>query len=441
MSKHAGVEIEKILPGSPAFLAGIAPGDTLISTNGHRVHDAIDFMFHRGEGELNVLVSRKDKRISCRVPLKEGQDAGIVLKPFKIRTCTNRCIFCFVNQLPRGLRKSLYVKDEDYRMSFLYGNYITLTNLTSQDKRRIIQQRLSPIYLSVHSTNRAVRNAMLGNPKAQDVLKEIEFFKENRIRMHCQIVLTPGFNDGKELERTIRDLYKFYPYVSSIAVVPVGLTAYRKTTPKVRPVEKDDALRALELIGSFRKRFGKKHGDPIVYGADELYIKAGTEFPPLREYGDLPQIENGVGLVPLFLHQSKRIKIPQGDGRRRFVTFTGASFYPYLSRFAERLGKSGIDIDVVGVENMYFGRSVTVAGLLTGRDVMRSLPERVKKDDILLIPDVVMREGDALFLDDVSLGDLEDLLGTKTVLIPATPKGIVDAVATLSRATPVKAAN
>lgn len=432
MRKHPGVEIEKILPESPAYHAGIAAGDAVISINGHRVHDAIDFMFYRSEGELTVVIRRKDKRISCKLLLKEGQDAGIELKPFKIKTCTNRCIFCFVSQLPKGLRKSLYIKDEDYRMSFLYGNYITLTNLTSQDKKRIVQQRLSPLYLSIHSTNRVVRNAILGNPKAQDVLKEIEFFREHRIRMHCQIVLSPGFNDGKELERTVRDLYKFYPYVSSIAVVPVGLTAHRKTAPGLRPVDKADALLALGLIDSFQKRFRKKHGDPIVYGADELYIKAEADLRPFREYGDLPQIENGVGMVPLFLQQSKRMKIPQGKGKKKFITFTGTSFYPYLSRFADKLTKSGYEIAVIAVENMFFGRSVTVAGLLTGRDVMRALSDTVKEEDILLVPDVVMREGDERFLDDVSIGDLEDLLGVKVVLIPSTPKGLVDAVTALS---------
>jgi putative radical SAM enzyme (TIGR03279 family) len=432
MLKHPCAEIEEVLPDSPAFQAGLAAGDAIISINGHRVLDAIDFMFYRNEGELNIVVRRKDKRVSCRLLLKEGEDAGIGLRPFKIKTCTNRCIFCFVSQLPKGLRKSLYVKDEDYRMSFLYGNYITLTNLTSQDKKRIAQQRLSPLYLSIHSTNRAVRNTILGNPKAQDVLKEIEFFKEHKIRMHCQIVLSPGFNDGKELERTIRDLYKFYPYVSSIAVVPVGLTAHRKTTPRLRPVEKADALLALGLIDSFHKRFKKKHGDPIVYGADELYIKAEAEFKPLREYGDLPQIENGVGMVPLFLHHSKRIRIPQGKGKKRFITFTGSSFYPYLSRFAEKLAKSGFDIHVVAVENTYFGKSVTVAGLLTGRDVMKALSDSVKMDDILLVPDVVTKEGEEVFLDDVSSRDLEDLLGVQTVLIPSTPKGLLDAVAALA---------
>ena len=432
MLSHPSSEIENVLSDSPAALAGIAPGDVIVSINGHRINDAIDFMFHRNEGELNVVIKRKDKRISCKLALIEGQDAGIVMKPFKIRTCTNRCIFCFVNQLPRGLRKSLYVKDEDYRMSFLYGNYITLTNLTSQDKRRIAQQRLSPLYLSIHSTNRAVRNTILGNARAQDVMKEIAFFKEHRIRMHCQIVLTPGVNDGKELERTIRDLYKYYPYVSSIAVVPVGLTAHRKTAPKLRPVEKEDALLAIALIDSFQKRFMKKHGDSIVYGADELYIKAGLEFKPLREYGDLPQIENGVGMAPLFLSQSKRIKIPQGKGKKRFLTFTGTSFYPYLSRFAEKLTKVGFDVDVIAVENTFFGKSVTVAGLLTGRDVMKALSDSVKKDDVVLVPDVVMKDGDKVFLDNVSVRDLEDLFGATTVLIPSTPKGMVDALAALS---------
>ncbi|MCL5024166.1 MAG: DUF512 domain-containing protein [Nitrospirae bacterium] len=425
-------EIEEILPGSPAHRCGIVPGDIVVSINGHPVRDVIDLMFLGGERELNILVRRKEKKLPIRIALKEGENHGIVMRPFKIRTCVNKCIFCFVNQLPKGLRKTLYVKDEDYRMSFLYGNYITLTNLSAQDRKRIAQQSLSPLYLSIHSTDKAVRNTLLGSAKAQDVLKEIASFKSHKIRMHCQIVLCPGFNDGKQLEKTIRDLYKFYPYVSSIAVVPVGLTAYRKAAPKLRSVEKADALQALGLIDAFRKRFKKKHGDPIVYGADELYIKAGTDFEPLREYGDLPQIENGVGLVPSFLNQAKRIKLPQVKSRTRFVTVTGTSFYPFLQRFAERLGKADVDLEVAGVENTFFGRSVSVAGLLTGRDIMKTLSEVVKKTDIVLIPDVVMREGESVLLDDVSLRDIEDLLGAKTVVIPSTPKGLVDAVAALS---------
>ncbi len=425
---NLGAEIERVASDSLAHTAGIAAGDRIISINGHRVNDIIDFMFYRNEGELDVITGRKDKRFSVKFSLKEGQHTGIEIRPFKIKTCSNRCIFCFVNQLPKGLRRTLYIKDEDYRMSFLYGNYITLTNLTPQDKKSIVQQRLCPLYISIHSTDKAIRNSILGNAKAQDVLKEIKFFKENKIHMHCQIVLCPDVNDGKVLEKTIRDLYKFYPYVSSIAIVPVGLTSHRKAGPKLKPVEKDDALRALIQIDSFQKRFKKKHGDSIVYAADELYIKAEAEFPPLKEFGDLSQIENGVGMVPSFIHQSKKIKIPQVKGGKRFVTFTGASFFPYLYKFTDKLKKSGMDIEVISVENTYFGRSVTVTGLLTGRDVMKSLSDVVKKDDILLIPDVVLKEGDTLFLDDISIRNLEDLLGIKTEVIESTAKGLVDAI-------------
>ncbi len=432
MHNHLGAEIDRILPDSIAHTAGIAPGDSIISINGNRIGDVIDFLFHANEEELNIVVRRKEKRLSYKLCVKEGENPGIEIRPFKIKTCSNRCIFCFVSQLPKGLRRTLYVKDEDYRMSFLYGNYITLTNLSSLDKKRIVHQRLSPLYLSVHSTNKAIRNALLGNPRAPDVLREIEFFKENRIRMHCQIVLCPGINDGKELEKTIRDLYRFYPYVASIAVVPVGLTAHRKTGPKLTPVERDGALRAIAIIDSFQKRFRKKHGDSVVYGADELYIKAEAELPALHEYGDLPQIENGVGMVPLFLHHSKRVKIPQPKKKKRLITFTGTSFFPFLSRFIEKLKKGGFEGEALPVENTFFGRSVTVTGLITGRDVMKSLSGAVRKDDILLIPDVVMKEGDKVFLDDVSIQDIEDVLDIRTAVIESTPKGLVDAVTALS---------
>ncbi|HWR59775.1 MAG TPA: DUF512 domain-containing protein [Thermodesulfovibrionales bacterium] len=432
MFKTHGTEIEKVIPGGPSHAAGMADGDIVLSVNGHKVGDVIDFIYYSDERELNIVAGRKGKKLSFRLTLKEGESAGIDMKPFRVRTCTNRCIFCFVGQLPKGMRKSLYVKDEDYRMSFLYGNYITLTNLSSRDKSRIAQQKLGPLYLSVHSTNKAVRNTLLGNAKAQDILKEIAFFKENRIRMHCQIVLCPGFNDGKELQKTIRDLYKFYPYVMSIAVVPVGLTAHRKALAKLRPVEKDDAVRAIEVIDSFQKRFQKKHGDSIVYGADELYIKAGLDFPPLAAYGDLPQVENGVGMTPSFMHYARHEKIPQIKSKKRFVTFTGMSFYPYMSRFIEKLRKAGIDIEALPVENNYFGKSVTVAGLLTGRDIVKTLAEAVRKDDVLLVPDVVMKEGEKVLLDNISLQDLEELLGVTAVVVESTPRGIVDAVTALA---------
>lgn len=432
MRNRDSIEIEKIEPKSIAEREGLLTDDVLLSINGHRLSDSIDFMFYKNEPELNIVVLRKGKKISVKLIPGEAEEIGITMKPFKIKRCTNNCMFCFVLQLPKGLRKSLYIKDEDYRMSFLYGNYITLTNLSVQDKKRIAQQRLSPLYISVHSTNKSVRNTLLGNPRAADVLKELKFFKENKIRMHTQIVMCPGYNDDKELQKTVRDLYGFYPYVSSIAVVPVGLTMHRKHV--IKPVEKDDAIKAIEIIDSFQKRFRKKHGDPVVYGADELYIKAGLNFPSLKEYGELPQIENGVGMVSLFMSRAKKVKIPQSISRKkRYLTFTGESFYPYLKKVADRFfERENINLNVVPVDNTFFGRSITVTGLLTGRDVVRALSDKAEGYECLLVPDTVLREGEDVFLDDISKRDIERALGIKVKVIESTPEGIIKGMEVMS---------
>ena len=432
--KSNGIEIEEVLQEGKAAGAGLRSGDRLIAVNGSRIRDSIDLMYYCNEPELDLLVARGNE--TMHVPVETGggsSELGIELKPFNLKKCGNRCIFCFVLQLPKGMRKTLYVKDEDYRMSFLYGNYITLSGMTEGDRKRIVEQHLSPLYISVHSTDTEIRNRMLGNPKAGDILRDLRFFAEHKIRMHTQIVLCPGYNDGKELARTINDLYKFYPYVQSIAVVPVGLTAHRKKT--LAHVERKDALTALDIIHRFQTRFKRKHGEHIVFAADELYIKAAVEFPSLKNYDELSQIENGVGLVPQFLAQAKRLKIqlPEKMNKVKFVTFTGVSFYSILSRFAERLRRKGFDIEVVPVENIYFGKTVTVTGLLTGRDVIRALSEHVQNDVIMLIPDIVMREGHEVFLDDVSRQDIEEILGIKSVIIESTPAGLVDAMVKLMK--------
>lgn len=423
-----GVALEQIQPKSAAEKAGLQTGDTLVSINRHALTDSIDFMFYCKEPELDIVALRKGKKIHFKIFLKENEDIGITLSQFKIRRCNNNCLFCFVSQLPKGLRKTLYIKDEDYRMSFLYGNYITLTNLSSQDKKRIASQRLSPLYISVHSTSRSVRNTLLGSHKACDILKELRFFKENKIRMHTQIVLCPGYNDGKELEKTIRDLYGFYPYVSSIAVVPVGLTAHRRQ--EIRQVEKQDAVKAIEIIDSFQKRFRKKHGETVVYGADELYLRADASFPALKEYGELPQIENGVGMVPLFLSQAKRLKMPEAISRKkRFLTFTGVSFYPYFKKIAEKLlEKDNVKIDIVPVENTFFGKTVTVTGLLTGRDIIRAFADKTEGYECLIVPDVVLKDGKEVFLDDISKKDVEQALEIPLVVVKSTPEGILDGI-------------
>ena len=432
MKSSSGVEIESINKGSVAAKAGLLPGDRLVAVNGHEIRDVIDLMFYANGPDLNFRVIRDNSRMTFDAGIEEDSpsDLGIMLKPFKIKTCRNNCIFCFVLQLPKGLRRTLYVKDEDFRMSFLFGNYITLTNLSEADKKRIVEQRLSPLYISVHSMDTATRNRMIGKPDAEDIIKGIKFFADNKIRMHVQIVLCPGYNDNRNLHKTLTELYRFYPYVMSVAVVPVGLTMHRKKT--IRPVEKEDAIRALETISKFQSRFRKKHGEHIVFASDEMYIKAEAAFPPLKDYDDLSQIENGVGLVPLFMHQAKRIKLPQVADKaksRRFITFTGMSFYPYMSKFIDKLKKGGVDIEVAVVENSFFGRNVTVTVLITGRDVIKTLSGLVRKDDVLLIPDIVMREGDEVFLDDVSRKDIEDVLGVKAVVIESTPQGLVDAIA------------
>ncbi len=428
-----GVGIEEVSPGSIAAAAGLMQGDRLISINGQKVRDTIDLMFHSGEPQLDLRIARESR--PRNVSLKTGtgnSDLGIVLKLFNMRKCRNRCIFCFVHQLPGGMRKSLYLKDEDYRMSFLYGNYITLTGMSMEDRMRIVEQRLSPLYISVHSTDTHVRNSMLGKPDAPDILKDLKFFAGHRIRMHTQIVLCPGYNDGKELGRTISDLYRFYPYVQSIAVVPVGLTAHRKKV--LQPVGFDDARAALETIHRMQTRIMRTHGEHLVFAADELYIKAGIDMPRLEDYDELFQIENGVGLVPQFLAQARKLKIKTHENMKkiRIVTFSGTSFYPFLAKFTERLRKKGFDIEAFEVVNNFFGNSVTVTGLLTGRDVLKALTGEIRKDDVLLVPDIVMKEGDEIFLDNVSRQDVEAILGAKTLIIESSAAGLVDAVMKIS---------
>jgi putative radical SAM enzyme (TIGR03279 family) len=432
MQAEQGITIDTVSKNSPAEKAGLLPGDLLLSVNSHPLRDPIDFMFHSPEETLEIRLKRDGRNIAVTMR-REANDLGIDFKPFRVMTCKNNCLFCFVKQLPKGLRKTLYVKDEDYRLSFLYGNYITLSNLSKEDKQRIVGQRLSPLYISVHSTNKTIRNRLLGNPKAPDIMKELKFLKDNKIRFNVQIVLCPGYNDGKELPHTLNALYSFYPYVLSIAVVPVGLTIHRKQV--IRPVAKEDAEQALRTIELFQKRFMKKHGNPIVYGADELYIKAEQQFPLLREYGELHQIENGVGMVPLFLNKAKKLKVPKSlHHKKKFLTFTGVSFYPFLKKFVEKISeKENLSIDLLSVENTFFGSSVTVAGLLTGRDVIKTTLDCTEAHDVLLVPDVVLNDQNR-FLDDVTLDDMKDALGIPVRKITSTPDGLMTGVSEQVRA-------
>ncbi|MBF0486661.1 MAG: DUF512 domain-containing protein [Nitrospirae bacterium] len=417
--------IAAVIGGSLAHEAGLRIGDELISINGHTIADEIDLMFYSNDEEFSLLLKRRGKIFEKTITKAEGRCLGLELKSFKISICKNRCLFCFVNQLPKGLRKTLYIKDEDYRMSFLYGSYITLTNLSDTDRRRIIEQRLSPLYVSVHSTNEEIRKKLIGNAKAGEVLKEIRFLTKNKIKLHAQIVLCPGYNDGSDLEHTITDLRKFYPYLSSIAVVPVGLTVYGNK--KMSPVTKEDATGALSIIEAFQKKFLKKHGEQLVYAADELYLKGEAPFPPLKDYGELPQKENGVGMVPEFLHRAGKFKKLKHVPKTPISLLTGTSFYPYLKKLSEKLKKrTGVDLRVVPVENQFFGTTVTVTGLLTGRDIVRSFMGRA--DEIIFIPDVTLRDGQSVFLDDTTTDFVEEALGVKTKIIESSFEGLIKAI-------------
>lgn len=427
MQSEKGIEVDRVYPGSQAERLGLLPGDILVTVNSQALRDPIDFIFYSTDDSIEITLKRDGKSFSLRAVREEGREFGLNFKPVKAMTCNNNCLFCFVNQLPRGLRKTLYVKDDDYRMSFLFGNYVTLTNLKKEDKKRIVAQKLSPLYISVHAASKSVRNKLLGNAKAPDILKELKFLADNKIRLHTQIVLCPEYNNGKELYKTIHDLHSFYPYVSSIAVVPVGLTMYRRQT--IKPVEKEDAREALKIIESFQKRYKKKHGDSVVYGADELYIKAEIPFPPLKDYGDCPQIENGVGMVALFVNRARKLKMPKSlPHKKRFLTITGMSFYPFLKKFLKLLNMEGINIDLLPVENKFFGTSVTVSGLLTGRDVIKTLLDRTDGKDVILVPDVVLKEGENVFLDDITLKDMEEALGTAVKKIESTPEGLIKGI-------------
>lgn len=418
--------ISHVTEDTAAHAIGLTKGDILMSINGNPIRDIIDLMYNTQGITLNLKVMRGKKVHSFRIKRMDNAPLGFELKSFSTKKCRNKCVFCFINQLPKGLRKPLYLKDDDYRMSFLYGNYITLTNITAKEKKRILSQKLGPLYISVHTTNNELRRKMLGNPKAPDILKEITEITAQKIRLHVQIVLCPGLNDGEELSRTIKDLQKFYPYISSIAVVPVGLTKHKKSG--VRPVEKEDALKVIETINQFRRRLKKRHGDPLVYLADEFYIKAGAPFPLLKSYGDLPQLENGVGLVPLFQHASKKLKIPRKIKPRKVAVITGVSFMPYLEEFAKKLKTiDGLSIDIIKVENKFFGPSVTVAGLLTGKDILKTVFGRTKAD-CLLIPNIALKEETDMLLDNVTLRDLEESLGINVVAIEPTPQGLLKGI-------------
>lgn len=406
------LEISRVLPGSTADRHGLKRGDLLVSVNGNVVNDSIDFLFHASEERLSLVVTGQNGVYRKLRIVKDPDDTlGVEFPPLTIRRCRNKCIFCFVDQMPPGCRRSLYVKDDDYRASFLYGNYITLGNLNEEDWERIFTQRLSPLYISVHATEPALRTSLMRNKNAPDIMASMKRLAAGGIRMHTQIVLSPGINDGGHLLKTIDDIAGLFPAVLSIAVVPVGITGHRDGLFPLRPFKPSEAIQIVEAVQSIARRFKKKLGTRVVYPSDEFYIKARSPFPPLSSYEDLPQIENGVGMVASFLHEAKQTRIPRRGRPITITAVTGVSFSPILKDVLKRLkGTAGVSVKVVTARNTLFGPPVTVSGLLSGRDILAAVKGK-RLGSFLLIPSNTLNEDENIFLDNMKIADVEAVVG------------------------------
>jgi putative radical SAM enzyme (TIGR03279 family) len=431
-----GLVVESVVAGSIAGELGAEPGDRLVAVNGHGLRDIIDYSYYTScDDSLLLELEKPDGEIwELEIEREPGEPLGLTFPPPEPARCRNNCLFCFVHQLPRGLRKALYVKDEDYRLSFLNGNYVTLANLKRSELARIVKQRLSPLYISVHTTNPALREQLLGVRPIPPILEQMRQLADARIAMHAQIVLCPGLNDGPELERTVGDLADLSPAVLSLAIVPLGLTGHRERLPQLAAVDADYARTFIETWGPRTRQLARRLGGPFLFLADEFYLKAGLPFPPLREYGDLPQIENGVGMVPLFLRDAARaLRSARPVGRFRVTVVTGVSAAGFVGDFLARLGElTGVEIVMTAVPNRLFGRSITVSGLVAGNDIIAALKGK-EPGLALLVPDVMLKEGAGLFLDDVSLEELEQRLGCRVVTFDGTPAGCCRTLRQLSR--------
>jgi putative radical SAM enzyme (TIGR03279 family) len=413
------MKIVAVEPHSIADDLGIRPGDELLEINDRRVHDSIDVRFHEHEPEVSVKIARDGEITIFDIEKDEGETLGIDLEEMRILSCGNDCVFCFVDQNPKNLRQQLYFRDGDYRLSFMYGNYTTMTNAGPAILQRIVDQRLSPQYISVHVTDYEIRKRLMGLKKDDRILEKIRFLHDHGIAMHTQIVLCPGINDGDALEKTVTDLYRFREHILSLAVVPVGLTDHRFGLPALRKVDKPYAGTVLDRVGEWQARFRREIGRAFVYPSDEFFIVAGREIPPGRAYDGFPQIENGVGIVRHFITQFRRQagNFPaRVTPRSRMTLVTGELAAGFMrSHIVPRLSKiAGLEVALEIAPNRLFGRSVTVAGLLSGKCVYSALEGKNCGDLVLLPPDLLNADG--LFLDDTTVQQLEERLGVPVIV-------------------------
>lgn len=419
------VTIASVEAGSPAARARLLAGDTLVSINGRDIEDVLDYRFYMPDAKLKLVIERDGKRKTVRLRKAEFEELGLEFDTYlmdKQRSCRNNCIFCFIDQLPQGMRESLYFKDDDSRLSFLFGNYITLTNLTEHEISRIIEMHISPINISVHTTNPELRCKMMNNRFAGDCLNILRRFVEAGLTIQCQLVLVPGYNDGEELQRSLDDLAAYAPLVRSVAAVPVGLTKYRDGLTPIRPFTKEEARDVIRRMTEAGDKMLEFSGSRVFYPSDEWFIRAEMPIPDSEFYEEYPQLENGVGMIAL-LRESFREELAAWEGTpdtARTVLASGTAAAPFVRELIAQASAKHptLNAEVVAIENDFFGKNITVSGLVTGGDLIRQLKD-VPMERLLIPANMLRQEGDC-FLDDVTVVEVARELGVVVEIIPET---------------------
>lgn len=416
--------IDGVMPGSIAEELDIERGDILISANGKEVQDIIDYRYITTDEYVVLLVQKQDGELwELEIEKEYAEDLGLTFTNPLIdnaRSCTNKCMFCFIDQLPEGMRETLYFKDDDSRLSFLQGNFITLTNLSEEEIDRIIEYRISPVNISVHTTNPSLRRKMLNNKNAGKIYDILKRFNSVNIEMDCQIVLVPHVNDGEELERTLRDLSALYPNVNSVAVVPIGVTKFREGLHPVETFNKETSTKLVNIIEKVQKDYLKELGTRFVFASDEFYVLADREVPKEEAYEGFSQIENGVGLIRNFeIEVKEELEYLEGDLvlDREYTIPTGTLAYDFMKSIAKMVMDrfDGLKINVVAIKNKFFGETITVAGLLTATDIIDQLKGRDLGDGLIITKDMLKADED-IFLDNITLDEFKEKLDSEVIV-------------------------
>ncbi|HAA09777.1 MAG: DUF512 domain-containing protein [Syntrophomonadaceae bacterium] len=429
-----GAPIMEVIKASIADAVGLEPGDTLLSINGQPVEDLLDYQFYSQDDNITLVIEKKNGETwSVDIEKDFDDELGLLFEGVvfdRIRLCRNRCMFCFIDQMPPAMRETLYVKDDDYRYSFLFGNYITLTNLSDDDWNKLESMRLSPLYVSVHTTSGPLRQQMMKNPRAAHIMEDLQRLKQAGIQVHTQIVLCPDLNDGQELVKSINELADLYPSVQSVGIVPVGLTGHRDKLPHLRTFTAQEARELIEEVNQWRNTFRSRFGIGFVYLADEFYVKAGIPVPPADYYDDYSQIENGIGLIRLFMDDWQEIKrdLPNQIDPVQVFLITGESARTVMQTVAEDLNRvKGLGVEVIVVPNQYFGGGVTVTGLLTGTDIINCLQDNYRGKKVV-IPEVLLQEGSTMLLDNITLEEIASRTGVVIRTTDGSARSLVEAV-------------